>query len=292
MNLTDCVPENTRRFRDGCICLNGFYGEICDQRYEWYPYTLAPFYILEGLVLIAGMAWTGIYFYRKRDKEMNLAKTAVLLNLAAMVLRLIELALPMRERYLTEETENLSRASSIMRFLVSICWIMTDVLIVGFWVVAFRSKLANNQQRMKLATIIIGVLLLVVALFGIGLSFSSELRDVGSFVAVSPVFALVVFLITLTMILIRTNSSDFSDRNKEKKRWVQIIFILMTCNWVLYTLLTVINFIVNAPGGNPGVAGIEIMFRFCEIGMVILNLMLFDYRGSVLQVVSISSSSS
>lgn len=287
MNNTTCHPYNTlNQFPVNntivCSCHRGYYGDTCEQQYEWYAPILLTVFILEGICMLSFLVWTMFrlaYIISKKTFTFNLATVSIMFNAVACALRLAYVSLPSRSVHQAIEAENITFAQIVLVHTAISLWMTTTLLVKGFWYDLFR-KMQNRDITARTTAIVSSMsgLVLVGTIAGmIMIVIIPGANVIGLLIILVVLISAVIMMVVYTH-KVRIGSKDITGTNKHKISWTVKTFISLDVLWSLYVFANILTSVLSSSGSAPLNIIPDIMFRLCECGIVFCIMLLLDYN--------------
>lgn len=278
-----CILENSVNIDNstGCSCQRGYYGEYCQNHYEWYGPVMIATYMVLMVTMIVSILWSGFRIRKFSECRLNVMFIAMILNIIACSLRIVYLVLPTRAVYGAIESNAVTLSSTFLVYASISLWLAATLLVIGFWHDALcngmNTVLTTHTRTMVITTSTIVFIFMVVGMIFI----LSGSLIVGLLIVLVP---LVITIIVLIVYSVKINRiKDVVGANNKKKRWASLIFNLLNGTWILY----IVSLMITPAFNSDSVAAYSIipsiLYRLCEGVISILLMLLFDHRARVLR---------
>ena len=276
LNLTCTIGGGTLSPTNTCICSPAYYGEQCQFVISWW-FPLNTFnHIFEGVTLIGELIWAIIVLISKikQSRAVSLVGVSLILQIVAIISRLIFLVMPGFELVPFSKNSTMSLIAEITIPISIVLWLDSTTLIMAFWYENWTAKTKADgtiARKTKIILITISILFFICTL--IGLTYLDYVSSYGPFIYIVPLYLIVITLIGLTIRISCFNTKNLSQKLKNKHRWTSRLFIVLMINWVIYCIDLSIN-------SNTGVSSIIslMVFRLTESIASMINMALLDYK--------------
>lgn len=289
-----CVEHNTVAQNEVngtilCACHRGYYGDLCENHYDYYSNGLMATHIIETLCMVTVLIWALfrlLFIIKNKKLKINLSNGSILMNSIACILRIILLWYPSRNVLGSIETESTIYVQIILVHTAISIWMSTSLLIMGFWYDIFKKF--GNEKITKKTTII--VLCISVSIFIgtiVGMSLILLVQNGNVYGLLLILLLILICIITMSIFThkIRKVGMSVSNKNKSKVRWTVRVFISLIVAWSVYFFSNIL--LVLLVGAREVYIIPDMLFRLCECFIAILIMMANDYNfNSIRNIIS------
>jgi len=281
-----CVADNiVSEVQQGnstlCVCHRGYYGQFCENNYDWYSNILIVIHILHTIILVFGLVWVIArvkYVYYLRKHQLNLANVALIITTIAIFFRLIYLWLPSRSILRIPQTFLVTYLQIFFVHGANTLWTLTILLIMGFWRDVFL-KITNVSLVVHTTRIILiwsGIILLFAFIGMILIIFVKILQAIGLILVFTSLCIGLGMMIYFT-VKTKQMSNGLTGTNEDKFRWTFKVFIALILSNSLYLAANILAFLLSFSRNAWLHIFPDVLFRVSEMITLILILLGLDY---------------
>lgn len=263
-----------------CICLAGYYGKNCENVRDWWFPILYTLHTVESLVLLLVMIWAlvGIVSKIRTQKFVTLSGIATTLNFLGALVRFSWLVFPGNELVpFIIMTGPLFIADGVLVVTTIVLWMSASIISVVYWYEGWRNSLKySNPKVTKITKIVLIAVMVALLILGlVGILYIRTITPYGNYVYLAPLIALTLTLIGMTILISRSiQVEQLPEKFILLHKWEMRMFISLCIPWTIYCI-TLPNY---RNLYDPAIILALVIFRFCEISISVILMMIVDYR--------------
>lgn len=264
-----------------CVCYAQFYGEQCQYSYAaWNQISLGNDIVGLGFDTFA-LYWVItklIQLYKDKKPTRNLSTVSIYINLLALCIQVVSHILGIKGVINGNDGGVVYAVFDIILVLLPpIIWMLSNSIIVGFWLDLLTKKITSQRRAWSKWTGSVGGILVALPILGIIAFIIFDQIVAGVLLIILPLFGGMVAIVITTIIVARIKIGT-GEKITEKKRYALRIFSFLAVLWFLVSTAITIIFFALITYNFLGLLYWVLMYGLtaCEAGIVVCLLFLVD----------------